>query len=107
MSKELSSFGGMPAWMQQMRQAAVNAVKAEDITAIVEAQVKKAKEGDRDARNFIFDQVLGGAGMKGATFVQNNYTDTPLPGAAHPLTQKVAASKAAEDRMRERMNGCR
>lgn len=63
--------GGVPAWMQKMREAAVGKISETDIADIVQAHVKKAKKGDLASTRFIFEQVLGGAAFKGATITQN------------------------------------
>lgn len=63
----------IPSWITTMRQAAQKVIKPEDVEQIVANQVKLAKEGDKNAIRFIFEQVLGGQQVKAATFVQNNY----------------------------------
>lgn len=80
---------GLPPWMLALRTAAQQSITAEDITQIVKKQVERAKSGDERAIRFVFDYVLGGSGMKGATFVQNNFPagDSPTkPTAARPGT---------------------
>ncbi len=93
---------GLPPWMTMMRQAAMNCIKEADIEQMVQAQVDKAKAGDEKALKFVFEQVLGGASMKGATFVQNIYGETPekpthcLPGSngkIDKMQQRVAAGR--------------
>lgn len=64
---------GIPTWMTAMRKAAVECITEADVKEIVQGQVKRAKEGDRNAIRFVFEQVLGGAGQKASTFIQNNY----------------------------------
>lgn len=81
----------LPPWIATMRKAAMDAVGVDDIKEIVQAQVKKAKEGDANAMKFVFEQVLGGAQLKGATFIQNVYPtgDRPdEPSDAIPGTPK-------------------
>src|SRR5690349_8466779 len=63
----------LPPWVAKMREAAMNSITEADIKEIVQAQVKRAKEGNAAALKFVFEQVLGGAQLQGATFVQNNY----------------------------------
>lgn len=63
----------LPAWIQLMRDAVLKCIKQEDIEAMVNKQVEKAKAGDEKAMKFVMEQILGGAALKGATFVQNNY----------------------------------
>lgn len=53
----------------------IQAVTADDMVAIVQAQVKKAKEGDQKALEYVTDYLLG-AGQS-VTLVQNNYTTVP------------------------------
>lgn len=64
---------GVPKWMQLMRQAACAEIRGDDIRAIVRNQIELAKQGDSKAMKFVFEQVLGGAAMQGATFIQHNY----------------------------------
>lgn len=82
----------LPPWLLAMRQAAMDAIKPDDIKEIVANQVKKAKDGDPAALKFVFDQVLGGAQLKGATFIQNVYQgeggDPNAPSDAVPGTKK-------------------
>lgn len=93
---------GLPTWITLMREAAIKCVKPEDIEQIVKAQVDKAKAGDEKALKFVFEQVLGGASMKGATFIQNVYPEVPekpthcLPGSNGKISkmqQRVAAGR--------------
>jgi hypothetical protein len=76
----------VPQWVATMRQAAQEVISAEDVKAIVQNQVEKAKSGDQAAIKFVFDQILGGP-LKGATFVQNVYhNDSPdQTGEAAPV----------------------
>lgn len=78
--------GALPAWVQKMRSAAQAAITEQDIREIVAKQVERAKQGDEKAMKFVFDQVLGGAAMKGATFVQNNYAVEEPAAAKTPTT---------------------
>lgn len=75
----------VPAWVATMRAAAQKMVTPADIEQIVANQVEAAKRGDRNAIRFVFEQVLGGAQPKAATFIQNNYhgpaEPTPAAGA--------------------------
>lgn len=106
----------MPAWIVAMRRAAREHITEQDIQEIVANQVKAAKKGDRNAIRFVFDQVLGGAAFKGATFVQNNYgadgsriEDLVKSG---PLEKKAKLARAAEvqaaidEPLRWFCNGC-
>jgi hypothetical protein len=70
--KEDQSFDGLPPWMAAMRKAVTDCVSESDIKEIVQNQVKRAKDGDKDAIKFVFGQILGSDSFKGATFVQNN-----------------------------------
>ncbi len=94
-------FSGLPPWMAKMRRAAVAAVSDADIQAIVRNQVSKAKEGDANAIRFVFDEVLGAGGMKGATFIQNNYpAEDAKPADINTLRP---GSKARIELMRRRV----
>lgn len=70
---------GIPKWMQVMRMAAQEVITPEDVKEIVKNQVKRAKEGDRNAIAFVFGQVLGGDQMKGMTLIQHNHA-APIVG---------------------------
>lgn len=67
-----ASPSAVPAWMQQMREAARAQISQADVEEIVKGQVERAKKGDTSAIKFVFDQVLGGAAFKGATIIQHN-----------------------------------
>jgi hypothetical protein len=56
-----------------MRAAAQAGITEDDVKEIVANQVARAKTGDQAALKFVFEQVLGGNELKGATFVQHNY----------------------------------
>lgn len=82
-------------WQADLRQAAYNALNGDDVKQIVEAIVKKAKQGDPQACKMVFEYLLGGKGSPGAPAspstvnnVQVNYTgptkDSP---AAKPIRQ--------------------
>ncbi len=97
--KALAPFG-VPPWIDKMRRAAMDAITDADIKAIVQKQVEKAKEGDPNALKFVFDQVLGGAQLKGATFVQTNHhygedAQPDKPTHALPGTKPKIAAMAA------------
>lgn len=76
--------GGFPAWVTQMREVCQQAISPDDLKAIVEHQVAAAKKGDPAALKFVFEQVLGTASLKGATFVQNVYEAPPAAVPAEP-----------------------
>lgn len=71
---EMSKGGSnaVPAWMLTLQNAVRDSVSVEDIQAMVQAQVKKAKEGDAKACKFVMDYLLGGAN-KPTQLVQNNF----------------------------------
>lgn len=77
MSKHIQSTkvtNVVPPWIQEMRDVVAKSISTEDVKAMIEAQVKKAKEGDERALKFVFEYVLGGMDLRGATFVQKNYS---------------------------------
>ena len=77
---QLSAEDCLPPWMLAMREAARAAVTKGDIEEIVKNQIARAKTGDKAAIAFVFDQVLGGNELKGATFIQNVFhSDGPTP----------------------------
>lgn len=61
----------VPAWIQSIREAVMQAVKPNDIIGIIEKQVELALEGDRDAAKFVFDYTIGRP-QAGTTLIQNN-----------------------------------
>jgi len=75
MSGELARLEteGLPPWLQAMRNVIQESISAEDVSEMVKNQVVAAKKGDAKALRFVFDHVLGGKSMQGATYVQNNY----------------------------------
>lgn len=46
-------------WQAQMRAVVANSISQDDVKAIIEAQVKKAKEGSESAAKFVLTHVLG------------------------------------------------
>lgn len=88
----------IPEWMTKMRAAAQACISESDIQEIVQKQVERAKQGDAQAMKFVFEQVLGGAAFKGATFIQNNNSygsDPTSPAKSKPGTQDRIAEMAA------------
>lgn len=82
---------GIPAWMAVMRSAAMKAIGEDDIEQMIRAQVEAAKKGDRKALEFVFNTVLGGASLRGATFVQNVFTSDSSP--ALPTPERPGSNK--------------
>ena len=94
------------AYMAKMRNAAQTGVTEADITGIVRAQVAKAKAGDAAAIKFVFERVIGGLGMDGATIVQENHYHIEVDEErkvrlAEPLPE---AQSDRVKRMRERLD---
>jgi len=91
----------VPAWIQGLRQAAAGLLKQSDIEEIVKGQIKRAKAGDKNAIKFVFDQLLGGSYMRGATFIQNNYAggNGQKPGG----TKALPGSSEKVEEMRRRV----
>lgn len=85
----------VPLWIQRMRDVAAKHLTTALIDEIVVNQINAAKKGDKNAIKFVFDQLMGGQALKGATFIQNNYGDQSgeLPGK--PLPPKGPARIAA------------
>ncbi|HUX16240.1 MAG TPA: hypothetical protein VMW52_07185 [Phycisphaerae bacterium] len=76
----------VPPWIQRMREMSQKHLTEDVVESIVVGQIERAKKGDRNAIRFVFDQLMGGQALRGATFVQNNYggdfcepPDKPLP----------------------------
>lgn len=97
----VTSQGMLPPWVQMMREAAMSRIKPADIEAMVDKQIEKAKAGDEKALKFVFEQVLGGASMKGATFVQNNYQY----GAGTTNTKPEEVGKLTHQQLEDRAIG--
>ena len=89
----------VPSWITNLRSAAMNVLTQNDVEAIVKAQIAQAKKGDKNAIKFVFDQLLGGASIRGATFIQNNY---PGEDPAKP-TKAVPGTEDKIRRMRKRL----
>jgi hypothetical protein len=95
----------LPPWMAVLRAAAQKYIQPADIEEIVRNQVTAAKAGDKAAMKFVFEQVLGGAALKGATFVQNVYeagsvtavAPRALPRSAGPAGRAGPAAAAAAE----------
>jgi superfamily II DNA or RNA helicase len=68
----------VPEWIQRMRDAATKHLTSDVVERIVCNQIKRAENGDKDAIKFVFDNLMGGSALKGATFIQNNYHDKPV-----------------------------
>lgn len=72
-----------PPWLQALRDAMADSIKADDITAVMAKQVEKAKEGDMKAAAFVMNQanklMTTQAKQPPVTIVQNNYYDSPRP----------------------------
>jgi hypothetical protein len=83
--------------MVALRSAARDLVSEQDIRDIVKVHVERAKKGDQKATKFLFDYVLGGGGMKGATFVQNVFHGDPAAA-----TKAAPGSNGKKDMMAAR-----
>jgi len=82
-----------------MREMSQKHLTEDVVESIVVGQIERAKKGDRNAIRFVFDQLMGGQALKGATFVQNNYA----PGSADPPDAPLPAKGPARiEAMRRR-----
>lgn len=90
----------VPSWVLAMRQAAQKLISQADIEEIVRNQVAAAKAGNKDAIRFVFQQVLGGEGLRGATFVQNVYQGDTYPNRP---TKALPGTKDKIAEMRRRV----
>jgi len=106
----------LPPWLVALRESMVGAIKAEDLSAIMQAQVDKAKTGDVKAAAFVLDQAhrLLKSEQKRVTIVQNNYYDTPAsrPDTATPAPngtpariEKMAARASAHLPLQDARDG--
>ena len=76
----------VPPWIQRMREMSQKHLTEDVVEQIVTAQIDRAKKGDRNAINFVFNQLMGGQALKGAKFTQINYggESGERPGKALP-----------------------
>ena len=65
----------LPPWIAALRGVAARVVRPEDLEEIVRSQLKKAKDGDRHAIQFVFGQLANAACPKGMTLIQNNFIE--------------------------------
>ena len=66
-------------WQTSLRAAMINTITPADLQAIMEKQIKKAKEGDERALKFVMSQVLGNGPALHLT--QNNIVTDPATAA--------------------------
>lgn len=95
--QDQSPLNVLPPWMLALRQAAEEAINTTDVSEIVKKQVELAKGGDQRAAKFVFDQLLGGAALKGATFIQNNYAAPAGEHATSGSAQKLKLPRGGLD----------
>jgi hypothetical protein len=63
----------VPPWMQAMREAAERKLTGDVMERIIDAQIRKAEQGDQRAARFVLDYLGGAMALKGATFNQHNH----------------------------------
>ncbi len=68
-----------PPWLSALRDALAGSIQPDDIKEVMAAQVKKAKEGDKNAAAFVMNQahklMTTQAMQPPVTIIQNNYYD--------------------------------
>jgi len=74
----------------KLRTAAAKAVSEEDITAIIQDVVKRAKAGDDRARRFLFDAVLGAHQPLTLKQVNHYHDEKPDNGAGKKQNGKAS-----------------
>jgi hypothetical protein len=96
-------------------QAAVDGKLTKEVwETILQAQIEKAKQGDRGAAKFLLEYAGGVSSMRGATFVQENhehhhYADSETsprlsdPSISDPVDRIPPRTAADFDRDRERV----
>ena len=96
----------VPPWISRMRKMAQKHLTEDVVEEIVKAQIDRAKKGDRNAIKFVFDQLMGGQSLKGATFIQNNYgsESSERPGPTDALPGSDDKILAMQRRMERREN---
>lgn len=95
----------VPPWIQRMRDVARKHLTEDVVEQIVTNQIQAAKNGDRNAIRFVFDQLMGGAAFKGATFVQNNYGAEFSDDSAKPTTAPPGSQDKLDVMRRRVANG--
>ena len=87
----------LPPWMVMMQAAARKLLSEADVEAIIQVQIDAAKKGDQKAARFVFEQLMGGAAMKGATFVQHVYPEgqRSLPAAVDAVETPASLARPA------------
>ncbi len=73
-----------PEWLTKLREAVSGSLPADEVKAVMQKQVERAKEGDVRSAAFVMNQVhkLMDSQAKSApqmTLQQNNYYDAPRP----------------------------
>lgn len=104
----------LPPWLKALRDAMGSAIQGDDLKEIMAAQIKKAKEGNMQAAQFVMNQAhkMLAAEQKRITVVQNNFynatedkrPDTPLEPDDDRERQlnKLSARAAARQRIASR-----
>lgn len=95
----------VPPWIQRMRDVAAKHLTVDVIDSIVKSQIEMAKKGDKNAIKFVFDQLMGGQAVKGATFVQNNYGAEFGEAAAKPALARPGSTDKLTIMQRRAANG--
>ena len=67
------------SWQAQLRAAVANSISEEDVVAIIQKQVEKAKAGNEAAAKFVLNQVLGASTP--VTIRQTNIVTDPVTAA--------------------------
>ncbi len=67
------------SWQAQLRAAVANSISEEDVVAIIQKQVEKAKAGNEAAAKFVLNQVLGA--NTPVTIRQTNIVTDPATAA--------------------------
>jgi hypothetical protein len=73
-----------PPWLEALRSAMSDSIKADDVAAVMKKQVEMAKDGDLRAASFVMNQAhklmtTQAKQQPAVTIVQNNYFDSPRP----------------------------
>ena len=97
-TQSLNELMQQPPWLQALRKAMGESIKADDISAIMQAQVNKAKEGDARAAKFVLDQahkMMASDASRPVSIVQNNFYDGERPDTS------TAADPTSAERLRK------
>lgn len=110
--EQIKSQQETEAYMDRLRKAAFESVQEDDVKQIMQALLKRAKEGDPKAVQMVMDQLLGMQKRGGDTYSQTNVYEAPLrkkkqglAAPAAPTRSPTSAAKPTAARISFQANG--